>query len=116
MPGDVAEHGDGRDRKTADREWIAKRDPEELVEVGSRVRAAVIEVRVACDDPERGAIEAGVEQRMPDREEPAERTVLQVDVVPTIEEESEDEQRREQAGDEILTPDRLRAHPGLLHS
>ena len=82
------------------------------MEVRSGSRAAVVEVRVACDDPKRGAVETEVEQRMPDREEAAQRTVLQIDVVPAIEEESDDQQRREQAGDQILAPDRLRAHPG----
>src|SRR6185503_9937019 len=109
VPRDVAEQSDRRDREPADRERIAERDPEELVEVGRRLTAAQ-EVRVARHDPERGAIESCIEQGMPDREEATERAVLQVDVVPAIEEEPYNEQGRQQTGDEVLAPDRFRSH------
>ena len=41
---------------------------------------------------------------MPGREEAPERAVLQIDVVPAVDEEPEDEAGREQGKDEIVPP------------
>src|SRR5205823_11859189 len=55
-------------------------------------------------------VESQVEKPVPDRPEAAERAVLQVDVVPAVQEQARDEQRGEQTRDQILAPDRLVSH------
>src|SRR2546425_7067797 len=110
VPRDVAEQPDRREREAADRERVAQRDSEERMEVRRRLRAARVEVRVARHGPERACGESEVEQPVPDGPELAERAVLEVDVVPAVEEEACDEGRSEEARDHVLAPDRLRSH------
>src|SRR5438132_1360733 len=92
VPGDVAEQGDGRQRKAADRERIPERDAEDRVEVRRGLRAARVEMRVTREHPERGRGESRVEEPMPDGPELAQHAVLKVDVAPAVEEEPEHEQ------------------------
>ncbi len=113
VPRDVAEQSDHRDREAGDRERVAQRDAEDRVEVRLRLRAARVEVRVARQDPEGGGAESEVQERVPDREEAAERAVLQVDVIPAVEEEAGHEPEREQARDEVIAPGRFRSHDPL---
>src|SRR5207245_7749571 len=110
VPRDVPEQADRREREAADRERVAQRDSEKRVEVRLRLRAARVEVRVPRHGPERACGESEVEQAVPDGPELAERAVLQVDVIPAVEEEASDEGCREEARDHVLAPDRLRSH------
>src|SRR5205823_13945324 len=87
---------------------IAQRDTEEAVKVGRGTRAGYEEMRISRHDPREGGAEARVQERVPDREEAAERAVLQVDVVPAVKEQTRHERHREQTGHEIFAPDRFR--------
>jgi len=98
VPDEIAEEADPRQGQAADREGVAQRDPEDRVEVGRGLRPARVQMWIPADDPHRGRVESEVEQPVPDGEESAERSVLQVDVVPAVEEKPGHEQNGQQAG------------------
>ena len=63
---------------------------------------------VARDGPDRAGVEAGVQQPVPGRQELARLAVLQVEVVPAVEEEAEDEQAAGEGGHHVVAPDGAR--------
>ena len=65
------------------------------MEVRLGMHALNEQMRVARGDPQERRGEPGVEERVPDGEEAAERAVLKIDVIPAIEEETGDERRRQ---------------------
>jgi hypothetical protein len=106
MPDRVADQPDGGDDDAGHGKGVPQRDSQEEVQLGLGLPPLEEQVRVPRHHPDRGRGEAGVERGVPRREEAAERTILEVDVVPAVEEEAEDQRRPAQCGDEVLPPER----------
>jgi hypothetical protein len=81
---------------------VPKPEPQHALELGLWGDVTTVQVGVARHDPRGGDREAEVEEPVPRREEAPERPVLQVDVVPPIQEQSEDQGAAEQCADEVF--------------